>query len=359
MRAFECDECGNLLFFENTQCVECRSALGFLPDVLDLSALQEAKGNKQRARVPEANGRLYRLCANQVQHQVCNWLIPDTDSAELCESCRLNQTIPDLTVAGHRERWHRLELAKRRLLYTLRRLGLETSGQPEGKKPPLRFSFLADPPNGPRVLTGHANGLITMNVAEADDVYREQQRVHMHEPYRTLLGHFRHEVAHYYWDKLIAGSPHLSRFREVFGDETKEYATALQAYYANGPAPDWPLQFVTAYASAHPWEDWAETWAHYLHIQDTVETAASFGIRLQPRHPSAAAMTADPRKVKEDERSFDRILQEWLPVTYAVNELNRGMGLQDIYPFVLSERSMDKLGFIHEVVRTARNQKMG
>src|SRR5690349_10053107 len=145
MRAFECDQCGNLLFFENVQCVRCKAPLGFLPDVADLSALEDAEENKKRPQSPAAQGRLYRVCANQAQHQVCNWLVADTDDAELCESCRLNQTIPDLTISGHRDKWHRLELAKRRVLYTMRRLGLGTAGDAQAKKPPLRFSFLADP----------------------------------------------------------------------------------------------------------------------------------------------------------------------------------------------------------------------
>jgi len=353
MKAFYCDDCGNLVFFENVQCLKCQAPLGFLPDVGDLSALESTGENLWEGRAASARNRTYRSCSNQVQYQACNWLVPVEDPNQFCASCRLNDTIPDVQDPNHRARWHKLESAKRRLLYTLMQLQLPVTAANSGK-PLLRFRFLADSGGGPRILTGHSGGVITMNIAEADDGYREQQRVSFHEPYRTLLGHFRHEIAHYYWEQLIAGTANLSGFREHFGDETQDYASALTNYYQTGPAPDWPKWHVSAYASAHPWEDWAETWAHYLHIQDTVQTAASFGMRLQPKHPDAAAMSADPASIDQAERSFDRILQEWLPVTYAVNELNRGMGLPDVYPFVLAEGSRKKLRFVHRVVLQTR-----
>jgi hypothetical protein len=351
MKAFHCDQCGNVLFFENTRCVKCDATLGFLPDVLDLSALEPAGDGAWRGHSPAAKDRVYRSCRNQTEFQVCNWLVPAADKTELCPSCRLNEIVPDLSLPPNQAHWHKLESAKRRLLYTLMHLGLPISVKSE---PPLRFRFLADPPNGPQVITGHSQGVITMNIAEADDVYREQQRVNFHEPFRTLLGHFRHESAHYYWDQLIAATPQLEAFRRLFGDERQDYAAGLNTYYKSGPPADWQLRHVSAYASAHPWEDWAETWAHYLHIQDTVETAASFGLRLKPSHSDAAALCADPQRVAEAERRFDRILREWLPVTSALNELNRGMGLPDVYPFVLTEAAIAKLRFVHEVVLSAR-----
>lgn len=352
MKTFYCDQCDSLVFFENVLCVKCQAPLGFLPDVADLSALEQASEGLWRGLSAAAHGQKYRLCQNQVQHQVCNWLIPAGDPAELCNACRLNDTIPSLASPENLRFWHKLEVAKRRLLYTLHHLQLPIRAS--GAKPVLRFRFLADPPTGPKVMTGHSKGLITMNIAEANDAFREQQRVSFHEPYRTLLGHFRHEIAHYYWDQLIADRGNLAPFREQFGDETQDYAAALQRYYQQGPAPDWQLKHISAYASSHPWEDWAETWAHYLHIQDAVETAASFGMQLKPRHPNAAAMTTNPARVDEAEGSFDRILRAWLPITYAVNELNRGMGLPDVYPFVLSDASIAKLRFVHDLVLRAR-----
>ncbi len=357
MKTFYCDRCGNLVFFENVQCVKCGHALGFLPDVLDLSALEPAPENTWRAIAASVKDRVYRPCQNGREHQVCNWLVPVEDQNPFCVACRTNQTIPDLSIAGNLERWHKMELAKRHLLYTLLHLGLPLEGNPRENRPALQFKFLADVPGAPSILTGHANGLITLNIAEADDPEREKRRVSFHEPYRTLLGHFRHEAAHYYWDRLIANSPRLPRFRELFGDETRDYAAALKKYYEQGPPADWQQRHVSAYASAHPWEDWAESCAHYFHIMDTVETAASFGMKLQPKHPAARSMTADPKTVSETQDSFDPILENWLPLTYALNSLNRGMGLPDLYPFVLAAPAIKKLRFIHETVKAVHHPK--
>jgi hypothetical protein len=200
------------------------------------------------------------------------------------------------------------------------------------------------------VVTGHANGLITISLAEADDAERERQRHRMAEPYRTLLGHFRHEIAHYYWSRLIAGSPRLQEFRGLFGDEREDYAAALQRHYANGPPADWPTHFVTAYASAHPWEDFAETWAHYFHMIDTLEIAHAFGLTVRPRLSKGADMATridfDPYHAE-----MDRIIEAWLPLTFAVNSINRSMGLPDLYPFVLAPTVIAKLTFVHDRIR--------
>jgi len=356
MKAFHCDHCGSLVFFENVQCLKCGHALGFLPDVNDLSTLELAPDGVWRAITPAAQGALYRQCANGTQHQVCNWLVRVEDPNLFCVACRLNDVIPDLEVRGNLERWRKLEAAKRRIIYTLRRLGLSTEGVPSENRPALRFRFLGNPASGPLPLTGHSQGAITVNIAEADDDERERRRVHLREPFRTLVGHLRHEIAHYYWDQLISWTPRLTRFRELFGNEEWNYAAALQTYYQQGPPAGWQTRHISAYASAHPWEDWAETWAHYLHIVDTVETAASFGITLNPAHPDAKAMTADPTKVAEPDTSFSSVLKHWLPLTCALNSLNRGMGLPDLYPFVLSGPAIEKLQFVHEVVQAARGK---
>jgi hypothetical protein len=197
-------------------------------------------------------------------------------------------------------------------------------------------------------MTGHASGLITLNLAEADDPERERQRKSMGEPYRTLLGHFRHEIAHYYWDRLVA-APRIDEFRRLFGDEREDYEASLQRHYANGPAPDWPERFVTSYASSHPWEDFAETWAHYFHMIDTLETAFAFGMRLRPKVAKGADLSAaidfDPY-VSE----MDRIIDAWLPLTFAANSLNRSMGQPDLYPFVVPPPVIWKLTFIHDLI---------
>ena len=156
------------------------------------------------------------------------------------------------------------------------------------------------------------------------------------------MGHFRHELGHYYWDRLIANSPRLTRFRELFGDETADYASSLKQYYRQGPPSDWAQRTVTAYASAHPWEDWAETWAHYLHIYDTLETANGFELGV------ASAAGAIP--VRWD--SFDDMFKRWIPLSCALNSINRGMGLSDLYPFVIPDAAVEKLRFIHDLIAT-------
>jgi len=211
-----------------------------------------------------------------------------------CESCRLTRLIPDLTVAGTQDAWYRLELAKRRVIYSLKNLALPI-GARNGSGPGLEFQFLADRPSheGP-VLTGHAEGTITINSAEADDAERERRRRTLAEPYRTLLGHMRHETGHYYWGQLVADSSVLDDFRALFGDEREEYAGALRRHYQDGPKADWWDRFVSAYASAHPWEDWAETWAHYLPMTDTLEMAAACGVSVRPRRAGEPALHRVP-----------------------------------------------------------------
>ncbi|HEX3988268.1 MAG TPA: putative zinc-binding metallopeptidase, partial [Verrucomicrobiae bacterium] len=248
-------------------------------------------------------------------------------------------------------RWRRIEAAKHRVVYSLVKFVLPTESSGNGSGP-LRFQFLGDVQGQPPVKTGHENGMITVNIAEADDVDRERRRVSLHEPYRTLVGHFRHEVGHYYWDRLIANSPHLGQWRALFGDESRSYAEALLMYYNQGAAADWQMNYVSAYASSHPWEDWAETWAHYLHIVDTMETAAGFGLTLKPKHPSAKSMTSDPGAVCGIGATFDKMLSQWFPLVYALNSLNRGMGLNDLYPFALPDAVIVKLQFIHDLVQT-------
>jgi hypothetical protein len=277
-------------------------------------------------------------------------MVPENDPNPFCVACRLNVVIPALADYRNRERWRKLELAKRRCIYTLLRLGLALEPDREGGRTALRFRFLQDQQNAP-VETGHLDGVVTINIAEADEDERERRRVTLNEPYRTLVGHLRHESGHFYWDQLIAGSPNLPRFRELFGDETLNYEQALQWYYQQGPAPGWQDRTITAYASCHPWEDWAESWAHYLHMTDTLETASACGVALKPRGTNQPALKADPNLVKRG--SFECMLDAWFPLTYLLNNLNRGLGLADGYPFVLSTPVIEKLRFVHETVLVA------
>ena len=351
MKLFECQNCSQLLHFENTRCESCGFRLGYLRTRETVTAVRPA-GKTWRALADPRTS--YRFCANG-EHDVCNWLLRDSQPSDYCAACRHNRTIPDLSVPANRTRWRRIEFAKHRLFYTLLKLRLPLVTKTEDPEDGLAFDFLASDQRAPHgatpVMTGHANGLITINLAEADDAERERMRSEMGEPYRTLLGHFRHEVAHYYWDRLIAHSRHHDDFRRVFDDERKDYAAALKQHYDNGPPPDWPENFVTAYAAAHPWEDFAETWAHYFHMVDTLESAHAYGLRVRPRVSKgdelATTIDFDPHHAP-----MERIVDAWLPLTIAMNSINRSMGQSDLYPFVLSPAVVGKLAFIHDRIHT-------
>jgi hypothetical protein len=323
LRAFTCGHCGQLLFFENSLCLRCGSSLGLVPSELDLVVLSARQES--------------RRCAN-AEIAGCNWLVEDPEPEGLCRSCRLTRTRPADVDAEGLEHFRAAEAAKRRLIFQLLELELPIGSD-------LRFDLLSSEPRP--VTTGHADGLITLDLAESDDVRREQRRVQLGEPYRTLLGHFRHEIGHYYWPPLVERAGRLEECRALFGDERTDYQEAVERHYRDGPPPDWDQVHVSAYATMHPWEDWAETFAHYLHIRDTLETASEFGIVVAgpegSRDPSLiAAPTPDVV-----ERPFDAILRTWLPLTYALNAVNRSMGAADLYPFTLAEAVVDKLSFVH------------
>lgn len=352
MRIFECQVCRQLLYFENTVCVTCGHRLGFLSDAVTLAALKPT-GDDHWALV-DNDSKTYKFCIN-ASEDACNWVIPADNTSAFCEACKFNHTIPDLSDPINLLRWQRLEIAKHRLIYTLNRLGLPLVSKLEDPVKGLAFDFIADVSettgHAHKVMTGHENGLITINLSEADDSSRESMRGHMGEPYRTLLGHLRHEIGHHYWEQLVRNTPVLHEFRVVFGDETVDYGASLASYYAQGPVQGWQETFVSAYASSHPWEDFAETWAHYLHIVDTLETARAFRLRLDPvagGDPDLrVAINFDPFTAE----SMDTLIQAWLPLTYAVNSLNRSMGQPDLYPFVLSHSAMQKLAFVHKFVK--------
>ena len=361
MQTFMCT-CGNRLFFENSLCMRCKSETGFLPDQLQLVPI-DAVGEQHWVceQYPE---RLYRKCANYTEHQVCNWMVADDDDDELCVSCRLNKIIPDLTKPGNHKRWYRMERAKRRTLYNLLKLGLHIVDRKTDPDNGLEFRFMEDVKKYDpysqelvtyqQIMTGHQSGTITINIREADHSHREAMREYMNEPYRTTLGHVRHETGHYFWDQLISESPYLNGFRELFGDERDDYQESLQHYYQNGPQANWQDNFISAYASAHPWEDWAETWAHYLHINDTMETAYDFGFSIEGRAIQTPLTLAETSNSKAKQYlqavSFDEMLTDWLRLTIVMNALNRSMGLRDAYPFSVSAQVGDKLRLVHQVI---------
>lgn len=353
MQIWTCSGCEHTLFFDDTVCQRCDAPLGFLPDRLDLAALSPAEDGSFTV-IADEDGRHYRHCANAVEHGACNWMVPAEDDNPYCRACRLNHTIPDLSAGDHMILWKRLEAEKRRLVYSLLRFGLPAFSKIEDPDGGLAFDFLADEEpafrEGAGIVTGHAGGLITLDVAEADHAVRERMRQQMAEPYRTILGHFRHESGHYYWDRLVRDSTWLGSVRECFGDDRLDYAEALQRHYDSGPSSTWSDHFVSRYASSHPWEDWAETWAHYLHIVDTLETAWQFGMRAKPKVEEAEELSFRAPRNPYRELDFDALIDAWVPLTQALNSLNRSVGQEDAYPFDLAEPAVAKLGLIHRII---------
>jgi hypothetical protein len=333
MRAFTCGHCGQLVFFENSLCLRCGTPLGFAPWLLEVVT--------RDAGHPEAAGLVE--CSNAGAAH-CNWMLEPGDPGPLCRSCRLTRTRPSDADAEGIEQFAAAEAAKRRLLFQL--LDLELPVEVGG----LRFDLLTSRA-GP-VVTGHDDGLITIDLAESDDARREQRRAELDEPYRTLLGHFRHEVGHFVWPMLVehAGDDALERCRALFGDERADYGEALKRHYAGTTPADWNQRHVSTYATSHPWEDWAETFAHYLHIRDTLQTAAAFRLFVGgPREAADPALVAAPASEPEG-APFETIVGDWLPLTYALNAVNRSMGRGDLYPFTLAPTVIEKLGFVHERV---------
>ncbi len=356
MRLFKCQVCAQLLYFENTRCEKCEHTLGYEPVQNRLVALDPSEQSGEPSSQPlwtlaGRAGKSYKFCANAA-HAACNWLIDAELKDDYCLACRHNGIIPDLGNPENAASWQKIEIAKHRLIYTLLRLNLPLQPRTENSEG-LVFNFLADSPFNPneRIMTGHDSGTITLALAEADDVERERRRSQMGEPYRTLLGHFRHEVGHYFWNLLVRDTGGEASFVDMFGDHTRNYVEALQTYYAQGAPANWQDNFVSAYAAAHPWEDFAETWAHYLHIVDTIEMAGAFGIKVEPVLDDTGELDAtidfNPYRIKD----FRSIIDAWLPLSFALNNINRSMGQPDLYPFMLSQPAIAKLTYIHGAVR--------
>ncbi|MBE7178566.1 MAG: putative zinc-binding metallopeptidase, partial [Mucilaginibacter polytrichastri] len=250
MKVFACDNCGHLVFFENTRCEKCGHDLGFCAEDLQLHALEPADDGK--FTLQNKDDKSYRYCVNHA-HNVCNWLVEDSGDGLFCTACRHNRVIPDLTNQDHLDRWSKVERAKHRLIYQLIKLGLPLPTKSEDPIKGLSFDFMSDTGTEKKVMTGHDNGLITLNITEADDVEREMTRRQMQEAYRTLLGHFRHEIGHYYWDMLIDNTDNLLAYRDLFGDDRVDYQQAIDKHYENGAPADWQSSYISAYAAMHPW----------------------------------------------------------------------------------------------------------
>lgn len=336
MRDFLCPNCGQRLAFENSLCLSCGRPLGFS---LDDMALLVIATDDEKSQPGFVDGDRYQLCAN-MHLAKCNWLVEKAAVHKLCTACGLTRTRPNDADRTALPAFAESERAKRRMLAELHELRLPIIGREQDPDYGLAFDLLSS--QSEKVFTGHHNGVITLDLAEGDDVHREQLRKAMDEPYRTLLGHFRHEIGHYYYYRLVSVSPEYeNRFHELFGDADADYQAALDRHYTDGPPANWNRSFVSSYATMHPAEDWAETFAHYLHIRDTLDTAAAFGFA-----PAAATFE---RKVLGPS-GFDAIIELWLPLSWALNMMNRSMGKQDLYPFVLPPLVLDKMRFIHTVI---------
>ncbi|MET0317228.1 MAG: putative zinc-binding metallopeptidase [Rhodococcus fascians] len=327
MRDFSCAVCGQRLAFDNSICLKCKSPLGYSLDDLTLRVIGDEGVDPEK----------FEKCANRHIAR-CNWLVPV--GTGLCASCRLTRTRP-ADDAHHDDlvAFADAEAAKRRLIVELTELHLPIVGRDEDPKFGLAFDLLSS--RDERVMTGHMNGVITLDLAEGDDVHRERLRVSMDEPYRTLLGHFRHEVGHYYFTKIVTVPDALNEFTELFGDPKTDYQAALDRHYKDGAPDGWQKRYVSSYATMHPAEDWAETFAHYLHIRDTLDTAAAFGF-------VPAGATFD--RIPEGPSAFDAIIELWLPLAWSLNMVNRSMGHPDLYPFVLPHAVLEKMRFIHTLI---------
>ena len=349
MKLFSCPSCSQVVFFDNVLCERCNHALGYEPVGNEMIALEADEGIWVSAGT-HADGASWKYCENY-NDGVCNWLIPGESGDHLCQACRHNLVVPDTNDTEKMALWQKMENAKHRMIYTAMRLKLPLQTRdeiPEG----LGFEFLSnDPASTQKVMTGHDLGLVTIALAEADDAEREMRRTSMGEPYRTLLGHFRHEVGHWYWDRLVRDGGALEECRAIFGDDSRDYGEALQAHYDNGPRPGWQQEYVSSYAGAHPWEDFAETWAHYFHIVATLETGHSWGVSIDPEIEDQGLLTTTiDFDVFDDATTIRQIAKAWLALSAALNSFSRSMGHQDTYPFVISATVIAKLGFIHDLV---------
>jgi hypothetical protein len=345
VKAFLCPTCSQLVFFENDVCLRCGTLIGFDPRRLTMVARDDST----------------TACAN-ADIARCNWLVAADDPHHLCESCRLTRVRPPADDIASSPDFADTEAAKRRLLVQIDELGLPVTSREEDPDRGLAFDLLSG--REEQVTIGHDNGLITIDVHEADDAVREAVRLGLGEAYRTMLGHMRHEVGHYYWMVLVegvgtGGAGPVDGFRELFGDERQDYGDALAHHYGSGsdaPPPGaegWEDSYVSSYATMHPWEDWAETFAHYLHIRDTLQTASSYGMSVAgPPVPRAEhdSVSSAPDDTLE-KGPFEDMVGEWLPLTYALNAVNRSMGSGDLYPFVLAPKVLEKLAFVDALVR--------
>ena len=322
MKAFRCRACDNQLYFENSVCVSCGSALGYSRAERSIVPVDE------NGRYVDPSGLVWHVCAN-LNLSGCTWLAPLEGGQ--CFSCDLTRTRPSDDDLVGLENYPLAEAAKRHLVVELEVLGFPVVGKDADPTNGVAFDLLSSVEEN--VVIGHEDGIITIDLAESDAAYREKVRAQLAEPYRTMLGHFRHEVGHYYEWQLVQGEERMARCRELFGDESKDYQAEIDRHYAEGPPEGWEQSYISTYATMHPFEDFAETWAHYLHIADTIETAREFGL-------------ATVAGVGAFSTFRDVVTGVWIPLSTALNQINRSMGKEDLYPFVIPAPVLDKLDFV-------------
>ncbi|MFP5486675.1 MAG: putative zinc-binding metallopeptidase, partial [Acidimicrobiia bacterium] len=298
----------------------------------DAAAFRHAEGD------PTDGPTLWR-CLNSAWG--CTWMLPADSGETWCRSCRLTRGRPDVDRPDAIEAWMLAEHAKRRLVHQLDELALPIEIVSEARPQGLVFDLVFLPGEGG--ITGHLDGVVTLDLAETDDLHRDRLRHRLGEPFRTVIGHLRHEIGHFYWDRLVGQSDDLKHFRRLFGDERVDYAESVDRYYAHAGAAWDRTRFVTGYAAAHPLEDWAETFAHYLHILDAVDTAVAHD--LVP-DDSATILVTDAVGTLE----LVDILSAWRPINSAVNAIAETLGVPAVYPFDPADAVVDKLAFVHAQV---------
>ena len=341
MIAFSCPRCRGFVTFEAMKCRWCKADYALHPPSETMVSVTDAEA------AIEVDGRIWRCCANR--HWLCNWLVTEDAGTAHCLSCALvrRRPDPDDTIAMEKLAEARTNL--RRLVFQLTDLGLPITPHYE-REGGLAFDLLSSYSDNEKIMIGHANGVVTIDLVETLDDYRERLRVVLGEPYRTMLGHFRHEVGHYYQNVLVESGPLIDECREIFGDERASYSDAIDRHYRLGAPEDWREHYISEYATMHPWEDFAECFAHYLHISDTLQTTASGDVVWHANPARGYPLEDIVPLVDYRTESAERMLWDWGRAATFFNLINRSMGKTDLYPFELNAAVFTKLSFVHRVV---------
>ncbi|MTH78159.1 zinc-binding metallopeptidase family protein [Paracoccus aestuariivivens] len=313
MQRLDCPGCGQRVYFHNTLC-SCGMALVFDPELGAFAANATP--------------------CTRLRDIGCNWRA-EQDGPQ-CRSCAMTTTVPDLSVEGNLDLLAQSEAAKRWVLANLARWRWFTNAD-QGQR--VSFQMLSEHARHQEVnvTMGHADGVITINVVEADDAVRVERQQELGELYRSMVGHMRHEIAHFLFERLAVLPGFLDQFRTMFGDERADYAQAITEHYAN--PKDKGATHISKYATMHPHEDWAETSAHILHLVDMTDSLMATGLTGPQIPPPGYDAYADP--------NAEQLLTVATAVALAVNEINRALDNPDVYPFVLTETTRAKLAFAH------------